>query len=157
MPKASPWNRNVRHFRLALALTPGQRRQAVIFAGAFVGLAVLSQLPWVDAAAQLLSRRAELARLSKEIYDARLTPISYDAVRTAPPETYLGRPVLWCVDHVAGGVSYLGGKPSQPLSWTNEAAVPKNSPTSGGRCTQVLASIQGWDRDGVKLAFMGEP
>lgn len=76
------------------------------------------------------------------------------------PES-VGKPVLWCIDHVASGYSYLAGRPSQPILWDNEHAVPFNSPTTGGRCTKMLATIVGARPDGLalslRMAFSGRP
>ncbi len=140
--------------------TPGQRRILALTAaagGAVVFLAVFLRVMPVPALLEGWGqRRAERAALEEFIARAKREPVDYEAAR-ADPKAFHGRPVVWCVDHPASGYSYLSGKPSQPLSWTNAARVPLNSPVQGGRCDLVVASVEGASRDGLLLNFVGRP
>lgn len=105
---------------------------------------------------QLTERSDARASLGSLIETARRQPVDYDALR-ADPAAFKDRPVLWCVDHPASGVSYLAGKPSRPLAWSNDSELPLNSPTGGGRCTELVAVLEG-ARAGVPLLrFVGRP
>lgn len=87
--------------------------------------------------------------------------LSYWAKRAARvnyEEAEPGDIVSWCVDRGYGtDVSYYSGKPSQPLLWTNLPEVPENSPTSGGRCSIVLARVVERRPQGLQLTFLGKP
>lgn len=137
------------------------------FFGVLVGL-LLALLPWegmllgltrlVD---QARSRSQERNALGPMMEKARNQNLSYEQI-SAAPKAFVGRPVLWCVDHPDVGISYHAGRPAQPVSWTNkvafEAHVPLNAPTTGGRCTKVLATVQGKREQGeVVLWFVGVP
>ncbi len=140
--------------------TPGQRRILAATAaasGAVVFLAVFLKVMPIPALLEGWSgRRAERAALAEAISRARREPVDYEAAR-AEPEAFRGRPVVWCVDHPAAGFSYLAGRPDRPLAWTDESRLPKNSPTTGGRCDWVVAAVQGASPKGLLLAFVGRP
>lgn len=67
--------------------------------------------------------------------------------------------VHWCVDHPASAsVSYVEGRPSSNISWTNEAAVPvTNSVQSGGRCQGMLARVVERKPEALVLEYLGQP
>lgn len=122
-------------------------------AGAFVAFQVLAE-PLVSAAAHvwygLEQRRSERAALEPMIEKARLWRVDYETARE-------GDYVVWCVDHPASGYSYLAGKPSQPLVLSNDWQMETNSPQQGGRCTDIVARVEGRKPQGVVLRFMGLP
>lgn len=88
--------------------------------------------------------------------EAKRLDLGYDQI-VSSPEQFIGKFVVWCVDHPATNVSYLAGRPAQPLVWDYAQEVPLNSPTSGGRCTTVLATVEGVQREGVRLRYIGLP
>lgn len=79
--------------------------------------------------------------------------LTYEAA-LADPKAAIGKPVIWCVDHPAHGFAYEGGKPSHPLLLDNDYAFPINSPTTGGRCDDVLAAVTAVGPDAVSLRFI---
>lgn len=100
------------------------------------------------AAAALATREAEPERVK----EARALGLSYEEV-LADPAAAKDKPVLWCIDHPALGYAYAGN-PSRPVILENDAALPRNSPTSGGRCSQVLAVVTGAGNGVVRLQFV---
>jgi hypothetical protein len=125
-----------------------------------VGILV-ALLPWEPAGVWLAgrfdlarSRRAERRAMAPQLALARRLALSYEAV-AADPKAHAGEPVAWCVDHPGAGVAFLEGRPSQPLVWSNDAAVPVTG--SKGRCAKVLAVVEGAGPDGVRLRFVGQP
>jgi hypothetical protein len=156
--KASPWSEAGR----ALGLGPQRSRELVAFLlGAAAALLLVSSEPFFlglgRAYFSFRERRAEKRALAPLVAAARSAPVSYDeAVRS--PQAFKDRPVVWCVDHVAPGTTYLAGKPSQPLTWTEEGEVPLNSPQSGGGCTWVVAAVEGRpSSQGLLLRLIGRP
>lgn len=139
---------------------PGQRRILLAVAATaamlLLGAAFLRVMPVMELVDGFGRRRAERNGLAGFIAQAKREPVDYDAAR-ADPGAFKGRPVVWCVDHPAAGVSYLSGRPSQPLAWSDEVRLPKNSPTTGGRCDLVVATIEGASREGLVLNFVGRP
>lgn len=140
--------------------TPEQRR---IMAGTFyAGLAVLAAfaflkvIPVLEIVEGARRRHAEKSALQTYISRAKSEPVEYDAAR-ADPSAFKGRPVVWCVDHPAAGFSYLAGRPDRPLSWSDETRLPKNSPTTGGRCDLVVATVEASSPKGLLLNFVGRP
>ena len=124
---------------------------------------LLALLPWegmvlgvLDMAGQARLRSMERRALSTMVKEAYRHKLSYDEI-AEQPEDFTGRHVVWCVDHPARGVSYLNGRPSQPLVWVNEDELPVNSPVNGGRCTTVLAVVKGAGPRGVRLRYLGLP
>lgn len=129
--------------------------------GAVFGYGFLPRFYLLDALASVVVHFQEHRRESLVIHPhidrAKLEPLTYEQVLAAP-KAALGKPVVWCVDHAYGATaSFADGRPSRPLLWTNESAVPRNSPTSGGRCTNVVATVEDVKPDGVVLAFVGLP
>lgn len=122
-------------------------------AGAFAAFQVLAG-PLVSAAAHvwygLEQRRSERAALEPFIEKARLWRVDYETARA-------GDYVVWCVDHPSKGYAYLAGKPSQPLVLSNDWQMETNSPQQGGRCTMVVAQVEGRKPQGLVLRYLGRP
>lgn len=154
MPRALLWNR----LPCWDALPKHKKRQARVFAlGAAVGIvaAVLAAgLP--KAIVNWQDRRQQKQAMAPLVERARSLGLSYEAVLAAPAE-HLEKPVVWCVDTVAVGRAYHSGRPSQPVIWENAADVPVNGPTTGGRCSTVLAVVMGVRHEGVVLRYLGLP
>jgi len=128
--------------------------------GVLVGILV-ALLPWEAALTWLAGRfelvcfqREEVKALSPQAALAYKLNLSYDAV-AANPREYAGKPVVWCVDHPDPGVSFLEGRPSQPLVWSNDEAVLRTGPK--GHCAKMLAVVEGAGPKGVQLRFRGLP
>jgi len=119
---------------------------------------VLALLPW-EAMFLWTASRFELAHDRKEerkawspqIALAARLQLSYEQV-AARPRDFMGKPVVWCVDH--HGASYLDGRPSLPVSWSNDEQVPV---TSDRHCEKMLAVIEDSDGEGVLLRYLGRP
>lgn len=109
-----------------------------------------------EAAQGFLNLRRSRKTLAPMAREAERLNLGYDQIASSPQE-FAGKFVVWCVDHPAPNVSYLAGKPSQPLVWENDQDLPRNSPTSGGRCTEVLAAVEGLRREGILLRYIGRP
>ncbi|MBI5241114.1 MAG: hypothetical protein HY926_11625 [Elusimicrobia bacterium] len=105
-------------------------------------------------ARQLRLRHDEKSSLSAVVRDAQRLGITYDQV-AAKPQDYAGKPVHWCVDHPDPKVSFLEGRPSQPLVWSNDEAVLRTGPN--GHCTMMLATVEGAGPEGVRLRLLGLP
>ena len=60
---------------------------------------------------------------------------------------FAGKPVVWCVDHPDPGVSFLEGRPSQPLVWSNDSAVLRTGPK--GHCSKMVAIVEGAGPEGL--------
>ena len=128
--------------------------------GVLVGILV-ALLPWEKGSAWLAerfdlarSRHEEVKALSPQAALAYKLDLSYDAV-AATPQGFTGKPVVWCVDHPDPGVSFLEGRPSQPLVWSNDEAVLRTGPK--GHCARMLAVVEGAGPKGVQLRFLGLP
>lgn len=139
-----------------------KRELQVFLLGSLFGV-LLALFPWgvlflnaAEAAQGFLSLRRSRKTLAPMAREAERLNLGYDQIASSPGE-FAGKFVVWCVDHPAPKVSYLAGKPSQPLVWENDHELPLNSPTSGGRCTKVLAAVEGLSREGVLLRYIGRP
>lgn len=97
------------------------------------------------------SRREEVKALSPQEALAYKLALSYEQVAASPQE-FAGKPVVWCVDHPDPGVSYLEGRPSQPVGWSNEKDVPRTS-GRGGHCLKMLAVVE----PSGSLRYLGTP
>ena len=60
-------------------------------------------------------------------------------------------------DHPASNYAYLAGRPSQPLVLSNGWAMRYTSPSSGGRCVQILGQVETRKPQGLGLRFIGYP
>lgn len=98
---------------------------------------------------QVRQRRDRAAALSSLIEQAKLMPVSYDL---ATP----GMVVDWCIDHPSKGFSFVAGRPSEPVLWTNEGDVPETIYTKGA-CRRTLARVVSREPLGLKLTFLGQP
>ncbi|MFA6002707.1 MAG: hypothetical protein WC881_01420 [Elusimicrobiota bacterium] len=130
--------------------------------GVLVGV-FLAVMPWGHLARFLGSRAGKVQERHQErigmeprIQEASSLNLTYEQI-SAQPLAYGGKYVLWCVDHPSAGTSFLEGRPAQPLVWSNDEQLPINSVTSGGRCTRVLALVEGTGPAGVQLRFIGLP
>jgi hypothetical protein len=111
---------------------------------------------FAGAAAGFMERRGQRASLGALIDEARHLELEHSAILREPAK-HAGKPVVWCVDHPSWGNAYLAGKPSEHLVLENEFAFPINSPTSGGRCTTVVAVVVGVKGNSVAIQYMGQP
>lgn len=93
-----------------------------------------------------LERQEERERLAPYIDAAENEPQTYETAQ-------VGKPVVWRVCHPAKGLSYLNGRPSQPLEWTNEALVPW---TAARNCDATVAVVEGRSSRGVLLRYVGQ-
>ena len=125
--------------------------------GMLVGI-LIALLPWEPVFLWLAGRfdlacfrHEERKVCSPQVMLAYRLKLSYEEV-AANPHKYAGKPVVWCVDH--SGVSYLEGRPSQTLSWSNEQAVPH---TSDRHCEKMLAVVEESGSEGVLLRYIGTP
>ena len=130
--------------------------------GVLVGILV-ALLPW-ETAFTWLAGRFDLARarheeqksLSPQAALAYRLKLSYEQV-SARPQDFVGKPVIWCVDHPDVGVrAYLEGRPSQPLAFSNSGALPPTG-SRGGHCVKMLAVIESGDQNGFGLRYIGLP
>ncbi|MCX5796465.1 MAG: hypothetical protein NTY77_13310 [Elusimicrobia bacterium] len=128
--------------------------------GVLVGI-LIALLPW-EPVFVWLAGRFDLARarheeqksLSPQAALAYRLDLTYEQV-AAKPQDFVGKPVVWCVDHPDPNVSFLEGRPSQPLVWSNDEAVLRTGPK--GHCTRMLAVVEGAGLQGVRLRFIGLP
>jgi len=104
---------------------------------------------------QVGSRHEGQKSLSPQVALAYRLKLTYEQV-AARPQDFVGKPVVWCVDHPDPGVSYLEGRPSQPLGWSNEKDVPRTSGW-GGHCLRMLAVVEEPDGRGVLLRYLETP
>ena len=110
---------------------------------------------WVAGRFDLASSRHEERKvLSPQVELAYRLKLTYDQVM-ARPQDFIDKPVVWCVDHPDLGVSFLEGRPSQPLIWSNDPAVLRTGPK--GHCSKMLASVEGAGPTGVRLRYIGLP
>jgi hypothetical protein len=101
---------------------------------------------------QVRVRRVERKALASDVEEADRLKLSYEEV-AARPQDFVGKHVLWCVDHPdVGGHSYLEGRPSQPLSFSNAGAVPPTG-SQGGHCVKMLAVVE----SSGTLRYLGTP
>lgn len=116
---------------------------------------VFLQIRWVQVASNFGERRSQIHMLRPLVERARREPVTYEQALAAPT-AFAGRPVVWCVDHPSTGASFLDGR---PLSWVNdgdaEKNLPTNGPTTGGRCTTVVAVIEGAKTGKLALRYVG--
>lgn len=117
---------------------------------------ILLVFPWksvaesAQGAAEGFQER-QLERMGLSYWTKRVARVNYE-------EAEPGDIVSWCVDRSYGSdITYLSGRPSQPLLWTNLSEVPQGSPTSGGRCAIVLARVVERRAQGLLLTFLGKP
>lgn len=157
MPRASRWSS-----LLAAAAEPRLRIALGAFGlGVVFGCGFLPRFYLLDAMASVVAnfqaRRGEDLAVHRYVDQAKLDALTYEQV-LAEPASSVGKTVVWCVDHSYGSESsFADGRPSRPLLWTDRGSVPRNSPTSGGRCTRVAARVEGVKPGGVLLAFLGLP
>ena len=123
--------------------------------GVLVGFQ-LAQQPWERGLARLVvlsglarARHEEQKALSPQAALALKLKLSYEQV-AAKPQDYLGKPVVWCIDHPDPKVSYVEGRPSQPVSWSNAQDVPR---TSDRHCEKMLAVVE----SSGSLRYIGTP
>ena len=101
---------------------------------------------------QVGSRHEGQKSLSPQVALAYRLKLTYEQV-AARPQDFVGKPVVWCVDHPdVGGRAYLEGKPSQPLDFSNPGALPLTGPT-GGHCVKMLAVVE----SSGSLHYIGAP
>ncbi len=137
-PKASPSNSG---------------RQDALRRAAFASLAAivfvaLCEFPWSFFGTQISEKNTARRAVAPLVEQAKLWPMTYETAEA-------GKPVVWCVDHPAKGVSYLSGRQSQPLVWSNDAQVPiTNGGGSSSWCADVVAVVEGRVPQGVKLRFV---
>jgi len=119
---------------------------------------LIALLPWEPALVWLAgrfdlarSRHEEVKVLSPRAALAYKLALPYEQVAASPQE-HAGKPVVWCVDHPEPGVSYLDGRPSQPVRWSNERDVPSTS-GRGGHCVKMLAVVEA----SGSLRYLGTP
>lgn len=150
--KASPWNK----LPTWSELPESKRRQGRAFAlGAGCGIVVAVLALWLPQVwVGFLDRRQEREALAPFVREARDLALTYGAVAIAG-KALADKPVVWCVDTTSAGHAYHSGRPSEPIVWENGDAVPRNSPTTGGRCTTVVAVVVGAGREGVALRYLG--
>ncbi|MFA6317087.1 MAG: hypothetical protein WC943_06680 [Elusimicrobiota bacterium] len=121
---------------------------------------ILTSAPVLDILAgvsvRFQERRSQRVSLSALIEEANALGLDYAAIRREPAR-YVGKPVVWCVDHPGWGMAYLAGKPSDSLILENESSFPMNSPVAGGRCRTVVALVEGVRPEGIVLRFVGLP
>lgn len=129
--------------------------------GLFVGL-LLGLLPWQKLYARAAALAASLQASKTPVPEAKaeaaarvdLLDLPYGQI-VAQPADFVGKQVRWCVDHPAPGVSRRESRDAEPVAWSNEADVPLDPPSSAGRCTKVLAAVEGAGPQGVRLRFVG--
>ncbi|MBI5882560.1 MAG: hypothetical protein HZB91_05595 [Elusimicrobia bacterium] len=141
------------------------RRLGLVVGAALAAGFLLTRGPVLDVlatvAARFMVHRGQRAALGPLIEEAQRLGLDYQTI-LRDPMGHVGQPVVWCVDHPSWGNAYLAGKPSEPLVLENESAFPINSPTSGGTCTTVVATIgevpaMFVPERGVVLHFVGLP
>jgi hypothetical protein len=125
-----------------------------LLAGIILALAAMMGIyvgapEWLE---QVATRHRERITLAPLVAEAERLSISYNQL-AAKPQDFLGKPVLWCVDHPdVGGRAYLEGKPSQPLAFSNSDVLPPTG-SRGGHCVKMLAVVE----SSASLHYLGTP
>jgi hypothetical protein len=116
------------------------------FVAAAVSGALIGSLPLDRWVSELGEKQASVESIEPLVHEAKMWPMTYETAEA-------GRPVVWCVDHPTRDDSYLEGRPSDRIFWTNADSVPINS-LPRGRCIRVVAMVEGRKPQGVVLKFV---
>jgi hypothetical protein len=68
-----------------------------------------------------------------------------------------GETVVWCVDHTSLDVSFVDGRASDSVIWTNPGAAPLTSPPKSGHCEKMVGRVVERRPNGVVLEYLGRP
>ena len=88
------------------------------------------------------SIRGEALGYADRIAEAKRLDLSYSAV-AASPDSFAGRPVIWCIDSPSATSSYVAGRPSWPVALTARTDQYLTQVSPGGYCIKVLGEIVG--------------
>ena len=142
--RASPSNRRL--VRRVLRSVPAAL-------GVVALLAFASQVPWAGAIAQLQARNNERSALAPLLADAKREGLTFAQVVVAHP-AHLNKPVYWNVTVQSSTASYVDGRQSWSVVWTNpdraEAELPRYQ-------TWILARVAGVREEVVYLDYLGRP
>lgn len=122
----------------------------VVVLGVWALLGPLSGLV-VHLMTSVQERRREKEGFAPLLREAQTARATYETARP-------GQLVHWCIDHPSFGNTFVEGRVSDKLLWTNEAAAPiTNSVTSGGRCRGMLARVVERRPEALVLEYLGQP
>jgi hypothetical protein len=111
----------------------------------------LASLRFGDAASGFLDRFHERSSNAPLLAEARGLNLGYERV-LAEPKSYVGKPVVWCVDTPAVNVSYVAGRPGWPVALNGSYDEYRtNGGGSASYCFKVLAVITGFERGLIQL------
>ncbi len=110
----------------------------------------LASLRAGDVAGGFLDRFHERSVNAPLLARARALNLDYETVAAAP-RSYVGKPVVWCVDTPAANASYVSSRPSWPVALNGSFDEYRTNSGTGSYCFNVLAVITGFEHGLIQL------